>query len=110
MDGPLPVEWVEKHVNSVVMVMKTPKGYHLYLNYSSKNPLKVVHTGYRLKVLDRGHLSIGRKREGNYLILRIYGKYPSDPFVSPVLVNEYLMSEWHYQVLDLTTSFYRYKQ
>jgi hypothetical protein len=109
VDGVLPVEWVEKYLHEVVMVMKTPKGYHLYLSYSSENPLKVIHAGYRLKILDRGHLSIGKRRERHYLVLRIYGKYPSDPYVTPILINEKAMSVWHYQVLDLVTSFYRYK-
>ena len=106
VDGKLPVDWVEKHINEVIMVMRTPKGYHIYLDYRSRNPLKVVHAGYRLKVLDRGHLSIGKRRKDHYLVLRVFGKYLSDPYIRPVLVNEEKMSLWHLQVLRLITSFY----
>jgi len=106
IDGKLPVDWVEKHIEEVVMVMRTPKGYHIYLNYRNRNPLKVVHAGYKIKVLDRGHLSIGKKRKDHYLVLRVFGKYLSDPYVYPILVNDRKMSLWHLQVLRLITSFY----
>lgn len=106
VDGVLPIDWVEKHIEEIVMVMRTPKGYHIYLDYHSRNPLKVMHMGYKTKVLDKGHLSIAKKRKDHYLVLRIFGKYLSDPYVYPILVNDRKMSLWHLQVLRLITSFY----
>jgi len=62
-----------------LMIVETEKGYHVYLPFTSTNPLKVIHYLYKTKVADKGHLSLARKRneeELKYkLILRISPKY-----------------------------------
>jgi len=99
IDGELPPEFVPKYRDILSFIVKSVKGYHIYFNICSKNPLKVIHMGYRLG-LDRGHLKLGRSRESRKLVLRLWGKYETDPFVRPVVVFD-IPSVWHYQVLSL---------
>jgi hypothetical protein len=92
---------LRKYEDVIAFITKTPKGYHIYTNVHHRNPLKVVHLGYKLKFLDRGHLKIGKRRRSHYLALRVWGKYEDNPYVVPIVINDENLSEWHYQVLQL---------
>jgi len=99
VDGRLDIDLIlRKYRDIIAFITKTPKGYHIYTNIRDRNPLKIVHLGYKFKFLDRGHLKIGKRR--GWLALRVWGKYGDDPYVVPVIVFRDL-SVWHYQVLEL---------
>jgi len=86
-----------------VMIFETSKGYHFYIDYHHKNPLKVYHKLVKTKLFDRGHLSLARKRPEEWygrLILRISPKYYRYD-ITPVYVNEEKMSDWHREILSL---------
>jgi hypothetical protein len=92
---------IKKYKDVIAFITKTPKGYHIYTNIHDRNPLKVVHMGYKFKFLDRGHLKIGKRRGSHYLALRVWGKYEDNPYVIPIIVIDRNLSRWHYQVLEL---------
>ena len=86
-----------------LIIYRTRKGYHVYLDYSSSSPLKVYHMLMRVRVFERGHLKLAKARSGEdygKLILRISPKY-NKPDIYPVYIGRGL-STWHQQVLLLT--------
>jgi len=90
------------------LVVETMKGFHVYLHFKSKNPLKVIHYLYRTKVADRGQLKLARLRAqdqehpwGPKLVLRVSPKYPTVD-LKPIFVAENL-EPWHEDVLNLLT-------
>ena len=92
---------LRRYEDVIAFITKTVKGYHIYTNVHHRNPLKVIHLGYKMGFLDRHHLKIGKKRGSHYLALRVYGKYVDNPYVTPVIVIDRNLSRWHYQVLTL---------
>ena len=88
------------------LIIETMKGYHVYLSYKSKNPLKVIHYLYRTKVADRGQLKLARMRAndpehpwGPKLVLRVSPKYPGVFDLKPIHVER--LEPWHEEVLEL---------
>ena len=89
------------------LVIETMKGYHAYMHFKSKNPLKVIHWLYKTKVADRGQLKLARERArrehpwgANKLVLRVSPKYPDIFDLKPIFAAENL-EPWHEEVLTL---------
>lgn len=87
---------------NLCMLVETTKGYHLYFNICSENPLKIIHQGIKIG-FDRGQLKMGLmryrvtgdKRHG-YLVLRVSPKYEK-PDLRVVFFNSEC-PEWFHQV------------
>lgn len=97
---------IERIKNIAYLIVETKKGYHFYLKYSHPNPLRVIHTLFKYKWPDKGHLHLGLKRyrrtgdkRNGFLVLRISQKY-----TMPDLKIVYEAPElplWHRQVKQL---------
>ncbi len=115
IDNPMPLEellrkivpWIPKPL----IIFRTRKGYHIYWDYSSDNPVKIFHYGMKelvkLGLADKHHLKLARARAGEIdgslkwkLILRISPKY-HELDIKPVYVAKHLPL-WHSEVLLLT--------
>ena len=91
------------------MVIETMKGYHVYLHFKHKNPLKVIHWLYKTKIADRGQLKLARLRGsgvhksfaqwGYVVVLRVSPKYPDTFDLKPIYIGE--LEPWHEEVLEL---------
>lgn len=89
------------------LVIETMKGYHVYLHFKSRNPLKVIHYLHKTKIADRGQLKLAKMRAqdqehpwGPKLVLRVSPKYPSID-LKPIFVGD--LEPWHEDVLNLIT-------
>ena len=91
-----------------LMIFETIKGYHFYLDYYDRNPLKVYHRLMKLKMFDKGHLKLAKTRVDEFpytLILRISPKYHYGDIL-PVWVNPTQpLPKWHREVLRILTMF-----
>lgn len=92
------------------MIVETRKGYHFYLRYHHRNPLRVVHTGFKTKLLDKGQLKLALKRyrltqdpKRAFLVLRVSPKY-NEPDLRIIYVSSDA-PEWVRQVEKIISFF-----